>query len=60
MYVHMMEPDHRQTVQLFERYALTGKDPEVRAFAQQTLPILKEHLAAITAIDNSMTQASAK
>jgi putative membrane protein len=60
IYVHMMVPDHRQTVQLFEKYVLTGKDPDVRAFAQQTLPLLKEHLAAIIAIDNSMKDAVAK
>jgi putative membrane protein len=54
MYVHMMVPDHRQTVQLFEKYALTGKDPDVRAFAQQTLPVLKEHLASITAINDNI------
>jgi putative membrane protein len=60
MYVHMMVPGHRETVQLFGKYALTGKDPDVRAFAQQTLPALKEHLAAITAIDQSMKEAAAK
>jgi len=60
VYVHMMVPDHRQTVQMFEKYALTGKDPDVRSFAQQTLPVLKEHLASITAIDNSMKDAAAK
>jgi putative membrane protein len=60
MYVHMMVPDHRQTVQLFEKYALTGKDPDVRAYAQQTLPVLKEHLAAIVAIDQGMKDAKAK
>jgi putative membrane protein len=60
VYVHMMVPDHRQTVQLFEKYVLTGKDPDVRAFAQQTLPVLKEHLASITTIDNSMKDAAAK
>lgn len=59
-YVHMMVPGHRETVQLFEKYAATGKDPDVRAFAQQTLPVLKEHLAAITALDKSMKDAVAK
>ncbi len=39
MYVHMMVPDHRETVQLFGKYALTGKDPDVRAFAQQMLTV---------------------
>jgi putative membrane protein len=60
MYVHMMVPDHRQTVQLFEKYALTGKDPDVNAFAKQTLPTLKDHLAAITAIDQHIQNAVAK
>ena len=60
IYVHMMVPDHRQTVQLFEKYALTGKDPDVNAFARQTLPTLKEHLSAITAIDQNMRNAMAK
>jgi putative membrane protein len=59
-YVHMMVPGHLQTVQIFEKYALTGKDPDVKAFAQQTLPVLKEHLATITAIDNGMKDAAAK
>ena len=55
MYVHMMVPDHRQTVQLFEGYALTGKDPGVNAFAKQTLPKLKEHLTTIVAMDDKMS-----
>jgi putative membrane protein len=60
VYVHMMVPDHRQTVQLFEKYALTGKDPDVSAFAQQTMPVLKEHLASIIAIDHGINDALAK
>jgi putative membrane protein len=55
VYIHMMVPGHRQTVQLFSSYALTGKDPDVSAFARQTLPVLKEHLASVIAIDNNMT-----
>lgn len=55
VYVHMMVPDHRRAVQLFGGYALTRKDPDGNAFAQQTLPVIKEHLAAITAIDDRMT-----
>lgn len=52
VYVHMMVPNHRETVQLFQNYALTGKDPDVSAFARQTLPGLKEHLASITDIEH--------
>ncbi|QJD96563.1 DUF4142 domain-containing protein [Mucilaginibacter robiniae] len=51
MYVHMMAPSHRQAVILFQDYAIKGKDSAVKAFVQQTLPILKQHLAAIMALD---------
>jgi putative membrane protein len=60
VYVHVMVPTHRQTVQLFEKYALAGKDPQVTSFAKQTLPVLKEHLAFITAIDDHLKDATAK
>ena len=56
MYVHMMVPGHRNTVYMFETYAIGGKDLDVKAFAQQTLPTLKQHLAMITAIDDRMTK----
>jgi putative membrane protein len=58
MYVHAMLPGHKNTVEIFENYATTGKDPDVKAYAQQTLPILKEHLAMITAIDKKMKSAT--
>jgi putative membrane protein len=54
IYVHMMVTGHRQTVSMFENYALTGKNLSVKAFAQQTLPVLKQHLAAITALDSEL------
>jgi putative membrane protein len=60
LYVHAMVVDHRSTVQMFEKYALTGKDPDVKAFAQQTLPTLKQHLAEITAIDKQIIKEVAK
>ncbi|MGN6639792.1 MAG: DUF4142 domain-containing protein [Mucilaginibacter sp.] len=60
MYVHTMLAGHKNTVEVFENYAVTGKDPDVRAFAQQTLPILKQHLAMITAIDKKMKNAATK
>ena len=60
LYVHMMVPGHRSTVALFQRYALNGKDPALKTFAQQTLPILKQHLEAITALDEKMKGQHAK
>jgi putative membrane protein len=54
LYVHAMLSGHTSTVQMFETYATTGKDPDVRKFAQETLPTLKTHLAAISAIDKQI------
>jgi putative membrane protein len=54
LYVHAMVSSHRSTVAMFQNYAVTGKDPVVRSFAQQMLPTLKEHLAAILAIEKQM------
>ena len=51
MYIHAMVSGHRSTVMMFNDYVITGKDPVVKAFAQQMLPMLKAHLAAIEALD---------
>lgn len=40
---HMVE-DHKHDVAAFEKEAKDGKDAKVKAFAEQTLPTLKEHL----------------
>ncbi len=60
MYVHMMAPGHRETVKMFEKYTQMGKDPDVIGFAKQTLPVLKQHLASITVIDQNMKDAAAR
>ncbi len=60
IYIHLMVPDHREAIQLFEKYALTGKDPDVNSFARQTLQVLKGHLASLTAIDHRMNDALVK
>ena len=60
MYIHSMVSGHRTTVQMFQKYAITGKDPDVKAFAQQMLPTLKEHLNAIKALDEKYKDLVAK
>lgn len=52
-YVDDQVKDHEKTVALFEREAKSGKDAELKAFAEKTLPTLKEHL---TAVRNLKTQ----
>jgi putative membrane protein len=43
-YIQDMVKDHREDVSLFQTEARSGKDPEIKQFAAQTLPTLKEHL----------------
>jgi len=59
-YIHSMASGHRNTVTMFQTYAINGKDPQVRAFAQQMLPTLKEHLAAVKALDEKYKYLTAK
>lgn len=49
-YVTMMVGDHEKTVALFQTAASSATDAQIKAFAQATLPILKQHLDAIKAI----------
>jgi putative membrane protein len=43
-YVTEMVHDHQKDVAEFERVAKTASDPDVKAYAEQTLPTLKAHL----------------
>ncbi len=45
---------HRQTIALFRKEISSGKDADAKAFATETLPTLKSHLKAITAIASEM------
>jgi putative membrane protein len=44
-YIHDMVKDHEADVSEFRKEATGGEDPEVKAWAQKTLPILEQHLA---------------
>jgi putative membrane protein len=54
MYIHNMVSGHNNTVQTFQNYATTGKDPEVKAWAQKMLPALKMHLEHVKAIEQQV------
>jgi putative membrane protein len=43
-YMNEMVSDHKDDVAAFEDYVENAKDPELRSFAEETLPTLKEHL----------------
>lgn len=57
LYVHAMVTSHNNTVQTFENYAVNGKNPQVKTFAQQLLPTLKHHVMEIQALDEKMKKA---
>jgi putative membrane protein len=43
-YMQNMVKDHEKDVAEFRKEAQNAKDPDVKAFAQKTLPILEQHL----------------
>lgn len=43
-YVDKMVSDHKDAVELFQKEADKGTDPELQAFARDTLPKLQHHL----------------
>lgn len=43
-YVKAMIKEHEKDIKTFEKHAKNGKDPELKAFANDSLPKLREHL----------------
>jgi putative membrane protein len=55
-----MVTDHEKAVQLFSTEAKEGQDADIKAFANNTLPTLQEHLQMarqLTQQQGSMSQA---
>jgi putative membrane protein len=50
---------HEQDIKTFEKAGKNVKDPELRAFAQKSLPMLREHLAAAQKLPESGQNAAA-
>jgi putative membrane protein len=46
-YIKDMLKDHKEDVALFESFAKSGQDADIRAFAIKTLPTLREHLQKV-------------
>lgn len=49
-YIQLMLKDHKEDISQFENQAKNGQDADLKAFATQSLPILREHLALIQTI----------
>ena len=53
-YVSLMVDDHKEDIEQFEKAAENAKDPDIKALAVKTLPVLKHHLQMIQSIQNGM------
>jgi len=53
-YMSDMVKDHRKDISEFQKEADNGKDPDVKAFAGKTLPILQEHLRLAEKTDSQV------
>ncbi len=52
-YIDSQTTAHREAVNLFSAYARSGKDPEIKSFANETLPILQGHLSHVKELQES-------
>jgi putative membrane protein len=53
-YVAAMIEGHQKTLALMQGEAADGKDPDLKAFAAKTAPVVKMHLDAINKIQSTM------
>jgi len=53
-YLAMMVNDHEKNIAAFEKEAKDGEDADVKAWAEKTLPTLKEHLKMVQDVQSKM------
>lgn len=53
-YIDMMVSDHKDDIDMFEKASTNLTDPELKAFATNTLPTLKAHQDSAKAIQDGM------
>ena len=51
VYEQLQLDAHREAVQLFDRCSKFCQDPEIREFAEQTLPTLRQHLQHVEGLE---------
>jgi putative membrane protein len=57
-YMHMMLADHKKDVSEFEKAAKDCKDPELKSFIEQALPVMRKHRDSAAAIDKLYVEKS--
>ncbi|PYO48534.1 MAG: hypothetical protein DMD84_20850, partial [Candidatus Rokuibacteriota bacterium] len=53
-YMSEMVRDHTEDIALFERAAETSTDPDLKAWATRSLPMLREHLALARQVNSEV------
>ena len=53
-YITLMVKDHKEDIDEFEKAAKNANDPEIRAFAQNALPMLHHHLDSAQSLDKKI------
>ena len=51
----MMVTDHEKDIAAFDKQVKSGSDPELKAFAKKTLPVLQNHLKMVKAAQSKLT-----
>ena len=58
--IHHAVMDHQEAIRLFEKASQSLQNSELKAFAQNTLPTLKEHLQLAKGLETGSTTTSAE
>jgi len=51
VYIREMRQDHEEDIKLFSEAATKAADPDIRALAQKTVPVLQHHLEMVKKIE---------
>ena len=57
-FVEDMVDDHEKDVSTFQKESQNSSDPDVKAFATKTLPVLQKHLDTVKGIQSKMSNSS--
>jgi len=57
-YVKHMVSDHQKDVSEFQSATRSASDPDVKAFAQKTLPVIQDHLQQVTSLSRDRKTSS--
>jgi len=57
-YISLMQADHQKDVAEFEKASTSASDPDVKAFAAKTLPVLQQHKDKVNSLKAGMTGGS--